>query len=257
MKNRLDEILARPGGALVTYLTAGDPTPAEAPALFEALVQGGADIVEIGVPFSDPGADGPAIQRASERALAAGAGLETALELAAGLGDRVGKVLFGYLNPLLAFGYERLAERCVEAGIDGVLVVDCPPEEEPELWAALRSRGIHPILLVAPTTPDDRIVALSGEASGFVYYVSMTGVTGAALTGQAAVAERVERVRSLARQPVGGGFGVAPGAAVARLAPSADAVVVGSALVRLVEAHGARAAGPLEELTRELKAGLG
>ncbi len=257
MTNLLDEILDRPGPALVTYLTAGDPTPAASGALFAALVEGGADIVEIGVPFSDPGADGPAIQLASERALAAGADMDTALGIAAGLDPRVGKVLFGYLNPFLAYGYDRLAAACAEAGIHGLLCVDCPPEEEPELREALRSRNIHPILLVAPTTPDDRVVALAAEGSGFLYYVSMTGVTGAALTEQGQVAERVARVRDLAGLPIAVGFGVATGDDVRRLAPTADAVVVGSALVRRVEAHGAEAAGPLRELTRELKGATG
>lgn len=256
MTNRLDEVFAQPGGVLVTYLTAGDPTPQASLPLFEALVVGGADVLEIGVPFSDPGADGPAIQRASERALAAGGGLEAALQVAAGLPADVPKVLFGYLNPFLAFGYDALAARCEAAGIHGLLCVDCPPEEEPEFRSALRSRGVHPILLIAPTTPDDRIAAVAGEGSGFLYYVSMNGVTGAELTGQDAVAERVARVRELGGLPVAVGFGVATAADVRRLAPSADGVVVGSALVRLVEQHGADAAGPLAALTRDLKSGL-
>lgn len=256
MINALDTAFARPGGVLVTYLTAGDPTPAASLPLFEAVLRGGADVLEIGVPFSDPGADGPAIQRASERALAAGGGLEAALAIAAALPTDVPKVLFGYLNPFLAHGYEALADRCAAAGIHGVLCVDCPPEEEAEFRVALRARRIHPILLVAPTTPDDRIAAIAGEGSGFLYYVSMTGVTGAALTGQGEVAERVARVRSIGGLPVAVGFGVATCDDVARLAPTADGVVVGSALVRLVEAHGADAAAPLEALTRSLKAGL-
>ncbi len=256
MTNRLDQIFDQPGGVLVTYLTAGDPTPEDSLPLFEALVRGGADVLEIGVPFSDPGADGPAIQRASERALAAGGGLEAALQVAEGLPADVPKVLFGYLNPFMAFGYEALARRCAAAHVHGLLCVDCPPEEEPDFRSALRSHGIHPILLIAPTTPDDRVAAVAAEGSGFLYYVSMTGVTGAALTGQDQVADRVTRVRELGQLPVAVGFGVASADDVARLAPAADGVVVGSALVRLVEEHGADAAAPLEALTRDLKSGF-
>ncbi len=255
MTNALDQAFAR-GKVLVTYLTAGDPTPDHSLGMFQAVLRGGADVLEIGVPFSDPGADGPAIQRASERALAAGGGLEHALQVAAALPAEVPKVLFGYLNPFLAFGYQALAERCEAAGIHGLLCVDCPPEEEADFRTALRAHRVHPILLIAPTTPDARVAAVAGEGSGFLYYVSMTGVTGAALTGQDAVADRVARVRDLGGLPVAVGFGVATREDVARLAPSADGVVVGSALVRLVEAHGAEAAGPLEALARSLKGGL-
>ncbi len=256
MSNRLDQVFAQPGGVLVTYLTAGDPTPQASLPLFQALIRGGADVLEIGVPFSDPGADGPAIQRASERALAAGGGLQAALDLAADLPAHVPKVLFGYLNPFLAYGYERLAEAAVSSGIHGLLCVDCPPEEEPELWQALSARNIHPILLLAPTSPDARIASVAGKGSGFLYYVSMTGVTGAALSAQGAVADRVARVRQLTGLPVAVGFGVATPQDVARLAPASDGVVVGSALVRLVEQHGADAAPALEALTRALKGGF-
>jgi tryptophan synthase alpha chain len=257
VNNPLDQAFAQSRSLLVTYLTAGDPTPQHSLQMFQALLRGGADVLEIGVPFSDPGADGPAIQRASERALLAGSGLETALAIAAALPADVPKILFGYLNPFLAFGYDRLAERCAAAGVHGLLCVDCPPEEEPEFRVALRARGLHPILLVAPTTPDDRIVALAAEGSGFLYYVSMTGVTGAELTHQDAVAARVARVRELGGLPVAVGFGVATAQDVARLAPTADGVVVGSALVRILEEHGVEAAAPLEALTRALKLGFG
>lgn len=255
--NRLDELFAQGRPLLVTYLCAGDPTPALSLPLFEALLEGGADIVEIGVPFSDPGADGPAIQRASERALAAGTTLESALELAAALPAGVGKVLFGYLNPFLAYGYERLARRCAEAGIHGLLCVDCPPEEEPELREALRAHGLHPILLVAPTTPDERIVGVAPAGGGFIYTVSMTGVTGAAFGDGQAIAARARRVRELSGLPVAVGFGVAAPEDAAALAPAADAVVVGSALVRLVERDGAAAGPALRALTAALKAALG
>lgn len=257
--NRLDTVFSSlaPGEtALVTYLTAGDPTiPASLP-LFQALADGGADVLEIGVPFSDPGADGPAIQRASERALAAGATLEQVLEMTGQIQGDAAKVLFGYLNPFLAYGYERLAARCKEVGIDGLLVVDCPPEEEPELRAALAAHDIHPILLIAPTTPEDRIAAVGPSGGGFLYYVSMTGVTGAAFQGDDALVKRVQRVRELGGLPVAVGFGIATPQDAALVAKGADGVVVGSALVRLVEQHGEEAAGPVKALTASLKAAL-
>ncbi|MCB9745884.1 MAG: tryptophan synthase subunit alpha [Alphaproteobacteria bacterium] len=254
--NTLDTIFARPQPALVTYLCAGDPTPQASADMMAALVAGGADVIEIGVPFSDPGADGPAIQRASERALAAGTTLDHALDLAAGIPEGVGKVLFGYLNPFLRYGYERLAKRCAEVGIDGLLCVDCPPEEEPELTGALASRGIHAIRLVAPTTPDERIVGVAHRAGGFLYYVSMTGVTGAAFAGGEALVERVRRVRELSGLPIAVGFGIATPDDAKLVARAADGVVVGSALVRLVAEHGAEAAPHVQALTRALKAAL-
>ena len=245
--------LGRP--ALVTYLTAGDPGLEASVEMFKACDEGGADVVEIGVPFSDPGADGPAIQRASERALEAGGSIEGALEIASRLRRDLPKVLFGYLNPFHAFGYERLAERCEEAGIHGLLCVDCPPEEEEEFRAALKSRGVAPIMLAAPTTPDSRLPTIAGAGAGFLYYVSMTGVTGAEvdLTG---VGERVAAIREIAKMPVAVGFGIRSGEDVARLAPHVDGVVVGSELVRIVEREGANAADELREKVRELAAGL-
>ena len=253
--SRLQELLSGPRPALITYLCAGDPDPESSAALFAALVEGGADIVEIGVPFSDPGADGPTIQQSSERALAAGAGLDTALSIAKGLPDSVGKVLFGYLNPFLSMGYERLATACAEAGVDGLLCVDCPPEEEPEFRVALRAHGIDPILLVAPTTPEARIAEISRQGAGFLYYVSMTGVTGAALADKAAVSERLAQVKAIAELPVAVGFGIATAEDAAALAGVADGIVVGSALVRLVERDGVDAVEALRELTAQLRGG--
>jgi tryptophan synthase alpha chain len=241
--------------ALVTYLTAGDPTPEGSLAMFQALVDGGADIIEIGVPFSDPGADGPAIQRASERALTAGGGIENALQIAKALPKDVAKILFGYLNPFFAFGYERLAARCEDAGIHGLLCVDCPPEEESNFRSALQSRGIAPILLAAPTTPESRIPKIAKAGAGFLYYVSMTGVTGAALDLDG-VGERVARVRELAEMPVAVGFGIRSEDDVRALAPFADGVVVGSELVRIVEKFGVDAAARLTEKVLELKRGV-
>ena len=258
--NLLDELFAQDRALLVAYLCAGDPDMEGSLACFQALAEAGADVIEIGVPFSDPGADGPAIQRASERALAAGATLSGVFELCAQI-QGPGKVLFGYLNPFLCYaqergGWEGFAKACSEAGVHGVLCVDCPVEEEPELRSALRGRGIHPILLVAPTTPDERIVGLAAEAGGFLYYVSMTGVTGAAFQGDEALVERIRRVRQLSGLPVAVGFGIRSGEDARLVARAADGVVVGSALVRLVEEHGAEAGPALSEKVRELAAAL-
>jgi len=241
--------------ALVTYLTAGDPSPHSSLDMFKALVEGGADVIEIGVPFSDPGADGPAIQRASERALSAGGGIENALQIAKSLPRDVAKILFGYLNPFFAFGYEELAARCEDAGVHGLLCVDCPPEEEEMFRTALKSHGVAPILLAAPTTPESRIPKIANAGAGFLYYVSMTGVTGAALDLDG-VGERVTKVRELAKMPVAVGFGIRSEADVRALAPFADGVVVGSELVRIVEKLGDGAADALVDKVRELKRGL-
>jgi len=250
--NRLDEKFAQ-GKVLVTYLCAGDPDLPASQRHFQTLVDSGADVIEIGVPFSDPGADGPAIQLASERALAAGTTLTGVLEMAGALTGGAAKVLFGYLNPFLAYGYERLAKDCEAAGIDGVLCVDCPPEEEPEFRDALKARRIHTIVLMAPTTPDDRVVGLAPMAGGFVYYVSMTGVTGAAFSGDDALVARVARLRELTELPVAVGFGIRTPEDAALVAQTADGVVVGSALVRLVARDGADAGPALAELTSALR----
>ncbi len=251
--NRLQQRLEEDRTALITYLTAGDPNPAMSTSLFEALVEGGADIIEIGVPFSDPGADGPTIQRASERALSAGAGLDTALEIAAALPTSVCKVLFGYLNPFLHRGYQTLAADCAAAGIDGLLCVDCPPGEEPDLSDALHNQGISPILLAAPTTPIDRVAHLSSQGQGFLYYVSMTGITGAGLRDPAAIGAELQAVREQSVLPVAVGFGIATPEDARSLAPFADGIVVGSALVKLVEQHGEDAAEPIREAVAALK----
>ena len=250
--NPIDKAFEKDRPLLVTYLTAGDPSPDDSLPLFQALIDGGADILEIGVPFSDPGADGPAIQEASERALSAGAGLSSAIELAAKLPTAHPKVLFGYLNPFHAFGYKALAEACQNAGIHGVLCVDCPPEEEPEFREALQAHDIHPILLAAPTSSPQRIETLAQAGGGFLYYVSMTGVTGGSVVNHSALSERLSLVRKHAQLPVAVGFGVRTPEDVRQLAPHVNAVVVGSALVRLVAKHGRAASPELKALTQRL-----
>ena len=238
LAGRFRELRAVGRAALVPFVTAGDPTPDVTRRLLPRLVEAGADIIELGVPFSDPMADGPVIQRAGERALAAGMTLSGVLDLArefrANDGE-TGLVLMGYLNPIIAMGHARFAEAAAAAGIDGVIVVDMPPEEGEPLLVPLREHGIDPIFLLSPTTSVGRMRRIAAEASGFLYYVSLKGTTGAAHLDAAAVAEALDRVREVSTLPVGVGFGIADADAARRIASVADAVVVGSAIVRRVE----------------------
>ena len=236
--DRFASLKARNRTALVPFVTAGDPSPDATVPVMRAMVQAGADIVELGIPFSDPMADGPVIQRASERALAAGMTFEKVLDIVRKFrsGDaQTPVVLMGYLNPLEAAGYARAAERAAAAGVDGLITVDLPPEEAGELVREVRANGMDPVFLVSPTSSDERIARICGEASGFVYYVSLRGVTGAATLDVDEVAERMARIRRVTDLPVGVGFGIRDGASAARVARVADAVVVGSAVVSRVE----------------------
>ena len=224
--------------ALVPFVTAGDPAPEVTQRLLPRLVEAGADIIELGIPFSDPMADGPVIQRAGERALAAGMTLAGVLDLARGFraSDReTALVLMGYLNPIAAMGHARFAAAAAAAGVDGVIVVDMPPEEGEPLLGSLRDHGIDPVFLLSPTTTVERMRRIAQEASGFLYYVSLKGITGAGHLDTAAVGEALARVRSVSGLPVGVGFGIADAHAARRVAAVADAVVVGSAIVRRVE----------------------
>ena len=238
--DRFAALRARKRTALIPFVTAGDPSPDATAPMMHAMVEAGADLIELGVPFSDPMADGPVIQRASERALAAGMSFGKVLDVVRGFRSRDGEtpvVLMGYLNPLEAAGYAAAAERAAAAGVDGFLTVDLPPEEAGELVRALRANGIDPVFLVSPTTSDERIARICGEAGGFVYYVSLKGVTGAANLDVDEVAERMARIRRVTDLPVGVGFGIHDGASAARIARVGDAVVVGSAVVARVEAN--------------------
>ena len=237
---RFAALRARQRTALIPFITAGDPSPAVTVPIMQAMAEAGADLIELGVPFSDPMADGPVIQRASERALAAGMTYAKVLDIVAEFRERDDEtpvVLMGYLNPLEAVGYARAAERAAAAGVDGVLTVDLPPEEAEELARELRANGIDPVFLLAPTSGDERIARICAEASGFVYYVSLKGVTGAANLDVGEVAERVNRIRRVTDLPVGVGFGIRDGASAAKIARVSDAVVVGSAVVARVEAN--------------------
>ncbi|AGA91368.1 tryptophan synthase, alpha subunit [Thioflavicoccus mobilis 8321] len=228
--------------ALVPFVTAGDPTPEVTVPLMHALVAAGADLIELGVPFSDPVADGPVIQRATERALAQGVSLHRVLEMVRRFRDedsRTPVVLMGYLNPIEVMGYAEFAAAAQAAGVDGVLVVDVPPEEGHELVAALRGEGLDLVYLVAPTSGEARIAKIAAVASGFVYYVSVKGVTGAGHLDVAGVGDKLAQIRQHTDLPVGVGFGIKDAETAARVAGVADAVIVGSALVGLIEAHAA------------------
>lgn len=220
--------------AFVAYVMAGDPDPATALEIVKGLPGAGADIIELGFPFSDPMADGPSIQLAAQRALKAGMTLAGVLDLARAFrtGDQATPlVLMGYLNPILSYGYERFARDAADAGIDGLIVVDCPPEEADPLADHLDAYGISLVRLAAPTTDDRRLPAVLRRASGFVYYVSVAGVTGVKEAEAQGVSPAVERVRKASGLPVAVGFGVKTPERAAAVAAVADAVVVGSALV--------------------------
>jgi tryptophan synthase alpha chain len=220
---------------------AGDPSPGETVPLMQALVEAGADLIELGVPFSDPMADGPVIQAAGERALANGVALHDVLEIVARfrqLDPDTPVLLMGYLNPIEAMGYDAFAEAAAAAGVDGVLTVDLPPEESTELLSALDRSGLDPIFLTAPTTRDERLERIARAARGFIYYVSLKGVTGSDALDTAGVREKLEKLRALTSLPLGVGFGISTPEAAARVGALADGVVVGSALVRRVGEFG-------------------
>jgi tryptophan synthase alpha chain len=223
--------------ALVVYLTAGDPDLPATEALIPALAAAGADILEIGVPFSDPTADGPVIQAASLRAIRSGATLVNILEMIARIRRTcdIPIVLFGYYNPIFIFGCEAFAQSARAAGVDGVLVVDLPPEEAAELRRYTDRAGIAFIPLVAPTTSDARIRQISEKAKGFLYYISVTGVTGTARPIAEDIRRDVARIRSACHLPVAVGFGISTPEQAAEIAPYADGIVVGSAVVKLIE----------------------
>jgi len=223
--------------AFIPFLTAGDPSPERTAPLCEALARSGAGIIELGVPFSDPLADGPTIQRASQRALSHGVGLARTLDLASEVRASVGValVLFTYYNPILRMGEEEFASRAERSGVDGVLVTDLPLEEGQELRSCLISRGIDPILLVAPTSGARRIAMAAAQARGFLYYISRTGVTGTQESLPAGLVDEIAAVRRAAALPVAVGFGISSPEQVAAAGSAADGVVVGSALISVVE----------------------
>ena len=239
--------LRRPSGGpgLVTYVTAGDPDLPRTEGILRALERGGADVIEVGVPFSDPLADGPVIQRATERALAGGATLAGVLDMIGRLRAdlRAPIVLFSYVNPILRLGAERFADRARDAGVDGVLMLDLPIEEAGEFRALMASRGIDTILLLSPTTTDERLRRAASLGSGFLYAISRLGVTGARDAIAEGAEEMVRRIRACSSLPIALGFGISKPEHVREVGKWADAAVVGSALVSVIAEAGA-SSGP-------------
>ena len=224
--------------ALIPFITAGDPDPALTVSLMHTLVEAGADIIELGVPFSDPMADGPTIQRASERALRQGVSLRQVLGMVATFrvaNNETPVVLMGYANPIEAMGVSVFAAAAFKAGVDGVLVVDYPPEESIEFSRAMKANALDPIFLLAPTSTSERIAQVAALASGYVYYVSIKGVTGSAALDVGAVAARLPEIRAAIGVPVGVGFGIRDAATAGEIACIADAVVVGSRIIEEIE----------------------
>lgn len=238
LQQRLNGLQHAGRKALVPFISAGDPSLAATVPVMHALVDAGADVIELGVPFSDPMADGPVIQRSSERALARGAGMAWVLETVSAFRQRDAQtpvVLMGYLNPVEIRGAEGFAAAAAAAGVDGMLLVDLPPEEAESYQAAFSQHGLALISLVSPTTPQDRLERLCAQAQGYIYYVSYAGVTGASHLNVTNAAEHLIQVRARATVPVFAGFGIRDAHSAAAMAAHADGVVVGSALVSAME----------------------
>jgi len=241
MQNRIENCFSslqdKNACALVTYITAGDPGPQATLPTMRTLVDAGADIIELGVPFSDPMADGPVIQRASERALQQGMSLNGVLDIVSDYrreNEIVPIVLMGYLNPIEAMGYERFSECAGDAGVDGVLIVDAPPEESVDINRALAANGLEQIFLIAPNSNTERIKNICDIARGFVYYVAVKGVTGTKAIDPVEVGRRLEEFRRVLSLPIGVGFGIKSAESAAAVAEVSDAAIVGSAIIEIV-----------------------
>ncbi|MBL1141322.1 MAG: tryptophan synthase subunit alpha [Proteobacteria bacterium] len=242
--------------ALIPFITAGDPAPDLTVDLMHELVAAGADIIELGVPFSDPMADGPVIQRASERALAQGTNTDDVFNIVEEFrtkNDSTPVILMGYLNPIEVMGYQHFAEKAVKAGVDGLIIVDLPPEEADELTAVIKPLDLDHIFLISPTTHGVRLDKISEVASGFLYYVSLKGVTGSNQLDIGAVSEKLAEIRSKADLPVGVGFGIRDAQTAEAVGRVSDAVVVGSALVERIAEH----AGNNEKMKKEISSFIG
>ncbi len=253
IKSYLDNLGEQGKKALIPYITAGDPHPQHTVSLMHALVEAGADIIELGVPFSDPMADGPVIQLACERALVHGTSLSQVLEMVAefrNTNQSTPIVLMGYLNPVEAMGVENFIQRAKQAGLDGVLIVDLPAEEAASYVPALRREGLDCIFLIAPTTTDERIQTAVTYASGYIYYVSFKGVTGANSLDVQDVSNHLQRIRAKTDMPVGVGFGIKDAESAAAVSAVADGVIVGSALVNTIASNAEEPATMLDEIGR-------
>ncbi|HEY1125036.1 MAG TPA: tryptophan synthase subunit alpha [Sphingobium sp.] len=245
--------------ALVTFVTGGDPTAGDTAAILDALVAGGADVIELGMPFTDPMADGQAIQSANLRSLAAGTRTADIFAIAKAFRARhpqVPLVLMGYANPMTIRGPEWFASQCKDAGVDGVICVDIPPEEDAELGPALRAAGVSLIRLATPTTDAKRLPAVLKDTSGFVYYVSVAGITGKQQAAQASIDEAVAKLKAATDLPIAVGFGVRSPEQAAAIGAVADGVVVGSAIVEIVGKYGPAAAPHVRDFVATLRAAL-
>jgi len=270
VSSRIDQCFAKlraeNRSALIPFITAGDPHPEWTVSVMHSLVAGGADLLELGVPFSDPMADGPVIQEASERAIARGVSLRSVLGFTREFRNRdqvTPVVLMGYMNPVERYGYDQFVLDAASAGVDGILMVDCPPEEMDQFSAQLRQHGIHPICLVAPTTTPERIRLIAANASGYLYYVSFKGITGADRLDQRNIERPLEEIRRHTDLPVAVGFGIKNAETASQVAGVADAVVIGSALVKALsgaksnEEAGRLAAGFLAPVRKAMDNGRG
>jgi tryptophan synthase alpha chain len=232
--------------ALIPFITAGDPNPGLTVPLMRALVEAGSDVIELGVPFSDPMADGPVVQRAGERALKHGVGLSLVLTMVNDFrksDSTTPVVLMGYANPIEAMGVEKFVAAAKQAGVDGVIVVDYPPEECEDFAALAKKNGIDPIFLLAPTSTDERIRQVGRVGSGYLYYVSLRGITGARNIDAGEVTSRIPKIRAATKLPIGVGFGIRDAESASRIAKVADAVVIGSRIIEVIE-EGAPAEAP-------------
>jgi len=253
MSNRIDQcftqLAADSTKALIPFITAGDPHPDWTVSIMQQLVAAGANILELGIPFSDPMADGPVIQAASERAIHKGVSLHSVLAMVASFRETdtiTPVVLMGYMNPVERYGHVEFARDAGKAGVDGVLMVDCPPEEMTELTGLLEQHGVHPIRLLAPTTTSQRIGLVAAHAKGYLYYVSFKGITGADRLDHAGIVAPLQEIRRQTRLPLAVGFGIKDAASAAAVAQLADGVVIGSALVEtLSRANSREQAGQL------------
>lgn len=257
-----DRAQAERRAALICYLTAGDPSLAVTQALVAALERGGADLIELGVPFSDPIADGPVIQRGAERALRAGTSVRAVLEVARQIRrtSEIPLLLFTYLNPVLRYGLDRLAAEAQAVGIDGVLLTDLSVEEASQYVGAMREQGLDTVFLAAPTSSPERLRLVARYSTGFIYLVSRTGVTGTRETLSESITPLIDAMRAETKVPLAVGFGISSPEQARAVAQQADGVVIGSAIVKLIEQHGAepeRLAEELEQFARRIREALG
>jgi tryptophan synthase alpha chain len=257
IEQRFNALKAKKEKALICFLTAGDPSLEKTKEIILGMEAAGVGCIEIGVPFSDPTADGPIIQAASQRALKNGATLAGILAMIESIrkSSEIPIVLFGYYNPILSYGPERFAAKSAQVGVDGILVVDLPPEEADELRHYTDPKGISFISLIAPTTSNERVRQIAAHATGFLYYISITGVTGTAKPQVEEVKKDVERIRKVTALPLAIGFGISTPQQVAEFAPYADGIVVGSAVVKMIEENSNREdlVSMVSQYVREMK----